>query len=207
MFVALVLLTWGSPATLVELSERLAEILDDLSSENWYRMFRTVRNSIFAVHDEIRHRYISFDLGSLPNRLSERVATAFGLRARIEDRQTFYLKYLANYRGTDLIVLDFCQDGALDLPNLNTASWSPNLNLISRSYAAGVISESPVLRRAISHRETRVVPTRVAERIASSPDRYPNYLVAFAEATCRERVASKIVPVGNIAQRDSWFVE
>jgi hypothetical protein len=207
MFVALVLLTWGSPATLVELSARLAELLDALSSENWYRTFRTVRNSIYSIHDEIRHRFISFDLQSLPNRLSERVATAFGLRARVEDRQTFYLKYLAHYRGTDLIVLDFCQDGALDLPNLNKVSWNPNLNLISRSYAAGVISEAPALRRAVTQRQTRVVPTRVAERIASSPDRYPNYLVAFAEATCRESVASKIVPVGNIAQRDGWFTE
>jgi hypothetical protein len=49
------------------------------------------------------------------------------------------------------------------------------------------------------------IPLRTAEQIASEPDKYPSELVSLAEARCREVVASKIIPVGNIAKSEGWF--
>jgi hypothetical protein len=105
------------------------------------------------------------------------------------------------------MILEFCQEEAVDVANFNTPSWNPNLNLIARSYAAGIISEPNPLRQAAPHRRMTTVPFGIARRIAESPQKYPDYLVAFAEASCREAVASKIIPVGDIAQRDRWFTE
>jgi hypothetical protein len=132
------------------------------------------------------------------------------MRAKKEDRKAFYSEYLGNYRGTDRITLEFCQEEALDLSNFNGPSWSPNLNLIANSYAEGVISDPYVFRRFAphrfaAHRYIKSLPIKIAEKIAETPDKYPIYLVAYAEATCRENVASKIVPVGKIAEREGWF--
>ncbi len=46
---------------------------------------------------------------------------------------------------------------------------------------------------------------KIAEEIAEHPDIYPGYLVAAAESKCKEIVASKIVPVGKIADSENWF--
>ena len=205
MFIALILLTWASAGTLISLSEAIESVLDRLTIENWYRTIRSVEYSISMAHEELTEGLLSFDLNLLPNRLSERTATAFGIRAKKEDREHFYLKYLKHYQGTDRIILEFCQYEALDLSNFNTAAWNPNLNLIAKSYAEGVISDPYVFRRFAPRRNIKVLPIRTAEKIAENPDAYPSFLVAYAEATCREDVAAKIIPVGSIAEKDGWF--
>lgn len=206
MLVALILLTWGSASTLINLSEKMDSLLNRLTADNWHRVIRSVEYSTSMTHEELKDGLLSFTISSLPNNLSERSATAFGMRAKKEDRKAFYSKYLKNYRGTDRIILEFCQDEALDLSNFNNPSWSPNLNLIANSYAEGVISDPHVFRRLAPHRHIRSLPIKIAEKIAGTPDKYPSYLVAYAEAACREKVASKIVPVGEIAKREGWFI-
>jgi hypothetical protein len=49
------------------------------------------------------------------------------------------------------------------------------------------------------------LPHSIAEEIARQPDCYPAFLVLAAEAKCKNIVASKILPVGEIARRDKWF--
>ena len=48
-------------------------------------------------------------------------------------------------------------------------------------------------------------PLKIAEEVAENSEKYPRNLVAFAEEVCRENVASKMVPVGKIAQIEGWF--
>ncbi|HKO98453.1 MAG TPA: hypothetical protein VJU86_15760 [Pyrinomonadaceae bacterium] len=206
MLTALILLTWGSAGTLVGLSEQIASLLGRLTLGNWYRVIRSVESSVFAVHDELRNGLLSFDLSSLPENLTERAATAIGIRAKKEERYAFYKRYLANYQGDDRMTLEFCQEEALDPKNLLSPAWHPNLDLVARSYAEGVISDRSTFRR-VAPRHLRRSPIRVAEQIAKNADKFPSYLVAFAEATCRESVAAKIIAVGKIAQKDGWFTE
>jgi hypothetical protein len=205
MLITLVLLTWGSSSTLIALARSIENFIDRLTLDNWYLLMESVQRTMSLVHEDLREGLSHFDLSSLPGELSDRTATAFGMRARREEREAFYLKYFQNYCGTDVIILEFCQNEALDHSNFRKPSWNPNLDLIARSYAAGAISDPYVFHRHPLHRNIRPFPIAAAEKIASNPDKYPNYLVTYAEATCKEMVASKIISVGTIAEKDGWF--
>lgn len=205
MLITLVLLTWGSSSTLIALARSIENFMDRLTQDNWYLLMQSVQRTMSLVHEDLREGLSHFDLSSLPGELSDRTATAFGMRARREEREAFYLKYFQNYCGTDNITLEFCQNEALDHSNFRKPSWNPNLDLIARSYAAGVISDPYVFHRHPLHRSMRPFPIAAAEKIASNPDKYPNYLVTYAEATCKEMVASRIISVGSIAEKDGWF--
>ena len=204
MLIALVILTWSSGGTLATLADEIGTLLSSLSLVSWYRVIRAVQLSNRVTHEEMKDGLISFDLRSLSKSLSERAATAFGLRARQEDRHAFYRRYLSGYAGKDRIILEFCQEEALDIANLNKPSWNPNLKLIAKSYAEGVISDRHVFRR-FGQRHLKLAPITIAKKIAENAAKYPSYLVEYAEAACRENVASRIVPVGKIASRDRWF--
>jgi hypothetical protein len=206
MLVSLVLLTWSSASTLCSLSEQFGEVLGRLRVHNWYRLIRTVESSIASIQTDPTSSLLSFDLDSLPSVLTDRVATAFGLRAKIEDRNTFYNRYFAGYKGTDRVTLEFCQQEALDLRNIDQPSWSPDLELIQKSYSEGVISSDPVMR-TFRRPGGSQAPLTIAETIAEHADRYPSYLVAYAEAMCRQAVSSRIVPVGLMAKQEDWFID
>jgi hypothetical protein len=205
MLITLVLLTWGSSSTLIALARSIEDFINRLTLDNWYLLMESVQRTMSLVHEDLREGLSHFDLSSLPGELTDRTATAFGMRARREERHAFYLKYFQNYCGTDIITLEFCQIEALDYLNFRKPSWNPNLDLIARSYAAGAISDPYIFHRHPMHRIIRSFPITAADKIASNPDKYPNYLVTHAEATCKEIVASRIIPVGTIAEKEGWF--
>ena len=205
MLIALILLSWGSSSTLINLAKSIEACLDQLTQDNWYLLMQTVRRSVSLIHEDFRESLLYFDLALLPGDLSDRTVTAFGMRAKRENREPFYHKYFQEYTGTDHITLEFCQNEALNYSDIRKPSWNPNLDLIANSYAQGAISDPYAFHGFQPHRNIRSLPIMVAEKIASKPDKYPSYLVTFAEATCREVVASKIVPVGIIAEKDGWF--
>ncbi|MHC5731928.1 MAG: hypothetical protein ACYTXY_49235, partial [Nostoc sp.] len=96
-----------------------------------------------------------------------------------------------------------------DLLQKNETDWHPVLEVIAQSYAKGAISEEYAsylfARRVARKGEKNPLPIDLAEEIAEHPDRYPGFLVAVAEAICKNIVASKTIPVGEIARRDKWF--
>ena len=49
------------------------------------------------------------------------------------------------------------------------------------------------------------IPAAIAERIAENADRNPSFLVAAAEARCKEITAKRIRPVARAAQEERWF--
>lgn len=205
MLIALGLMTWGSSSTLVTLAKSIERILEFLTEDNWYLVMRSIKRSLSLIYEDQSAGLLYFNLTSLPRDFSNRAATAFGLRAKKEERKAFYSQYFGEYSGTDNITLEFCQNEALDLANFRKPSWNPNLDLIAKSYEKGIISDPLTMHRFLNYRNIHSLPIKFAEKIASTPDKFPTYLVRYAEASCRESVASKIIPVGTIAENDGWF--
>jgi hypothetical protein len=206
MFVCLIILRWGSSGTLAEVSEPVGALLQSLTVERWNQLAASLKQALSMAREPRDEGFISLPLASLPQRLTARCATALGIRTRRPDRYQIYMKYLADYRGGDLVVLDFCQREGVDLSHLDPHRWEINLELIKRGYAQGVISEpfafQQVLRRS---GDPQALPLDVAEEVATNANRYPGYLVGLAELKCRVAAAAAIVPVGQVAVRDRWF--
>ncbi|WP_199332702.1 hypothetical protein [Anabaena catenula] len=208
MFITLVLVTWGSSKTLEKLAISIDYYIEKLSLDNWQRLYRSVEDTI-ALIQGLSERMIYFNVDSMPKILGARTVTLFTLRAKEQSKRKLYALYLGVYTESDPLVLKLCQEFALDLLQRNETDWRPVLQVIAQSYAKGAISEeyaSYLFARRVARRaENNPLPTDLAEEIAEHPDRYPGFLVAAAEARCKDIVASKTIPVGEIAGRDKWF--
>jgi hypothetical protein len=203
VLINLTLLTWGSHRTIAELAAHIESALDRLPTTEWQRLMRTVRQSIFLVREHVRENVLAFDVDALPGSLSARAAATFGLRAKGDVGQTIYLKYLASYQGYDPVIWGFCQRAATQLLFHDPRNWQAHLSTIERSYAEGAPFETSGLPEYARRADTLALP--IARTIAEYSDKYPGQLVTLAESVCRRDVASRITPVGLIAQRDGWF--
>jgi hypothetical protein len=199
----LTLLTWGSPRTIAESAERIETALGRLPEKKWQCLMQTVRQSVFLVREYVREKVLPFDVDAFPVSLSARTAAALGLRAKGDVAQTIYLKYLTSYQGHDPVIWGFCQGMAMQLLFRDPGNWQAHLNTIERSYAEGASFEASRLPEYARRAETLALP--IARTIAEHSDKFPGQLVTLAESVCRRDVASRITPVGLIAQRDSWF--
>ena len=138
--------------------------------------------------------------------MSIRAACSFASGADFTTTQAIYKKYLSASLDDDPVILDFAQAEALDLENFATAGWNPKLDLIRRSYDLGQASEPYMFHRFVRSDRANVMPLAIATQITQNPSLYPGYLVSLAEDRCKQAVASDIVPVADIAEREGWFV-
>ncbi|MEQ8998050.1 MAG: hypothetical protein RID53_16280 [Coleofasciculus sp. B1-GNL1-01] len=206
MFILLILLSWGSSKTLTKLSSRIDDFLKEISDENWNRLYISIEEAVKLTQDSSdRLRLVVFDMNSLPSSLSPRTVTLLSVRAKEQNQEKLYSKYLSQYDGCDLLTLQFCQRIALDLLNSSKTNWDSVREVIQKSYKKGAISERYAFHQFVRQSAQNPLPEKIAQEIAQEPDQYPGFLVAAAEAKCKEIVASNITPVGEIANRDKWF--
>lgn len=206
MFLSLLLLSWASPITLQSNTGLLDELLEALSEKEWHLLISSIKKCMPTTnHGNTNSGLIKFNFNQLPAKLTSRTAVALALRGKQEQTGTFYQKYLSKYDGSEHTILEFCQKEALDLNNIMSPTWNPNLDIISRSYLKGIIFAPYAFQQMVRHPHMDKFPIEVAEQIVSHANKYPGHLVAFAESICRQVVASKIIPVGEIAERDQWF--
>jgi chromosomal replication initiation ATPase DnaA len=94
---------------------------------------------------------------------------------------------------------------SIDLIGKNTTSWETIREVIQKSYQKGALSEKYAFHNFARRTSNNILPEEIAKEIACNPDKYPGFLVASAEARCKNIVVSKLVAVGDIAEENSWF--
>lgn len=196
-FLALIALTWGTVSTIDELAPVLSRILDKLPDNKWSQLASAIRRGTILGKPERRGSEMPSSIGSS----SARLAVASAMRATPGQRHAIFERYLSHYEGRDKVVLEFCADRILEGPFLRQTD--AHAAMISRAYLAGAIFEKNMYFRL--HRTDQVLGHRLAKTIADKPLKYPGFLVALAEASLRRDVASRIVPIGDVAISDGWF--
>ena len=197
-------LTWGSSSTIVGLSKVVDEVFNSISTEGWYKVIHSMQDVVLGLRSYKPNPLLSLDVTALPNDLSDRTFAAIGMRAKQEEAERLFIKYLSDYQGSDPNVLKFCQELVLNLALANPDYWQQALKVVAENYAEGFIFDANAFYSRIRNDNANTLPIRVAEEITDHPEKYPRFLVTFAESKCREAVASKIIPVGKIAQEDRW---
>ena len=202
MFAMLLLITWGSQKTLEHLAILIDNFLEELSVYNWQRLYKSVEESV-SVTQQSSNRLILFNTKSLPPNLNARTVTLLGIRSN--NPSALYSTYLNEYDGGDLYVLQYWQGMVIQLLGEEKISWPSALDIISKSYLKGVVSERYAYQKFIRLVSTDTLPDDIAQEIARQPEHYPGFVVAAAEAKCRTLVASKVVKVGEKARQENWF--
>lgn len=197
MYICTILLTWGSPTVLADLSERVNAFCVKLPEGNWKRLMDSVKHGCAILQRD----QLFLDINSFPRDLAGRTVAVLGIRANEESRRSLYKKYLVTYGGSDSYVLEFCQAVAVDLLMTGPRNSRSLLKVIKKTYQKGVVGE---LYSVLMH-EKGPLSITIAQRITDDPGKYPIELVAMAEAKCKELVVSKLIPVGQIAEQEGWF--
>jgi len=205
MFLSLVLLTWASASTLVAVADTASPVFERLCIDDWQRVIAAVEQALRLARGQANDGLLSLDTGSLPDNLNDRAVAAIGLRATEGQANNLYLRYLYGYHGSDPVVLEFCQKAVLDLVRHDASRWRQTLEIVRKIYAEGVMPRSYIYHQFVRNTDTSFLPIDIAKEITEQAELYPHPLVLFAEARCREEVASAIIPVGVVAAREGWF--
>jgi hypothetical protein len=204
LFALLISLTWGTSNTLIAILDQLDEALGKLSRSQWLRLFYAVRRvSMLARGGEGGRE--SLDMQIFPQSLSTRAAAIFMTRGDEKTCHAIFQKYIESSREDNPVILEFVLHEALDLKQFGTQDWSPDLETIRRCYKLGEVEMPGSLYRNYRREALTAIPLHLAETVVRSPNDYPGFLVAVAEDRCRQQLATQIVPVAQVAEREHWF--
>jgi hypothetical protein len=206
MFVSLMLLTWGNSHIFMSLYKLMNEFLEGLSPSNWQHIVDDLQNVLTSFRSHKSNSMLSLDIDSLPRDLSDRTLLALSIRLKPELAEKLYLRHFSNYDGSDSSILNFCQEFLLKLANNEPSYWEQAVEVIEKNYRRGIPTKRNMFSSLVRETGTNILPTNIAETIASNAEKYPRSLVKIAEAKLREVVSSKIIPVGEIAKKDQWFI-
>lgn len=202
-FTLMILLTWAGPTVLTKQIHLIDEKLSSLDTNHWSKLNEAIQFGGYGFGPEKRN--IEIDVNSICAKASERMIVALSSRVRESVSDRIFQNYLADYEGSDQAVLEFCQQSALRSALQKPDTWRKWLPVISRSYAKGVIADRYLGYRLVHAIRTQELPIETAEEITTHCECYPTELVALAEQTCRQRVAEQVIPVGRVAEANSWF--
>jgi len=202
----MVLLTWSRFDAIASNTEILTTAVDSLNPQSWRKLFSDIkrcRHLLLRSPAVRKARDITTQATFGP--LSVRTACILTLIAPENVSGQIFRNHLADRWQEDASILEFALVHALDIGHVGSESWMPNLDVIRSCYERGQVAEPLAIRRKIRSSGAEWVPLRTAEEIAASPMNHPGFLVEIAQERLRKYVASKVLPVADIAARDQWF--
>lgn len=151
-------------------------------------------------------RKIWIEISDLPNDTSSILAAILYQRCKHVQKEKLYLRYMADCTGSDYWVLRSCQEQILLRVQISGEMSVSDLDFIARAYAAGVTT-TPYAFQNLARTNLEWLKIQLAEKISRKPERYPGFLVSASQKKFRNQISANMVPVGDIAQRDGWFLE
>ena len=141
-------------------------------------------------------------MSALPPSLSVRTAALLTERCTRTKSDELYERYLADYKGDDLVVVSLRTDVQVRRALKDETKWSQAIEGLRSSHDLG----APTRRVLFQHlRRNLTLPDTVAREVVGQPLEFPAALVRVAEANCRQLDAERILPVGRVATDEGWF--
>ncbi len=205
MFLSLLWLTWSSAATLKQNVVEVNKIVDGLNDIQWKQLFDSLNDAMQLTRMQSGDRVIELDFEKFPSHLSAKMWTLLQLRAKPTCSRWLYLNRLHSYSGDDVRILKVLQDAAVKALISDSESASFHVNIIEKAFSKGVISMQYSNYHFTRYSSINSLPLDVANKITESANLYPAFLVAAAEAVCRQVAAENVRPVALIAEEEGWF--
>ena len=197
-FVLLLLFTWGGKTVVLNLSKEIDDKLCVLDEEWWMKVYGALENSLNPT---------KIKKAELSSAMSERMAVALSQRVNEKIKREIYGRHLSKYAGNDSIVLNYCQEMALESALFGEPAewdkWLPRISAVYKKGARFLMPRQAWIFRARRHQYS--LPTETAEKVIAEPDSYPVMLVRWAEQCCRINSAKQVMPVGKLASKNNWF--
>jgi hypothetical protein len=194
--------TWASPSTVGHTVTLVDAIVASLSQEEWETLFDSLERTIkFARPQESSRKLMITQLKSV-DELSHRTMALLWFRADPVLTWSFSSGRPVP-ETSDFRILKVLQAMAIRRLVRREGDLQEALNLLARSYAAGVLSPPYSSYSLVRHLDG--LPEAIAAEIAANAQSYPSFLVAAAEKRCRDSTAQKVRPVSKAAEEEGWF--
>ena len=204
MLALLVLLSWGSPKTIVANAKPVRERLNALSATDWLLLANSLSRAGLELPDQ-HTRVLGIGVKELGAHLSERLVAAIWPRLPRTCRDMFYDAVIGPYFGRDGYILSICQEHTLVQILSGKISWKTALPRIASTYELAGNADAFATYRFMREVSRTRIPLKIAESILDAPDSYPADLVSVAESAFRHRLSESTVPVLGVATAQGWF--
>jgi hypothetical protein len=207
VFALALLLSYATERTLSRLAKRLATEVARLDDDRFADMAETVQVSLWCS-TSMHRRSLPKMLRpkELPPSLSPRLAVALSPRVSPTRAGELYSRYVANYRGSDRVILQWAIEREAERLAVSENNWPAFLRRVSRLYESRVVDSPYSFSAAWRRRPPKSMPVKTAQRVIDQSHDYPLEVIDMAELVCRDQVARAIDPVGTTASRSGWFV-
>ena len=196
--------TWAGARTIEKLAERFDELLDSLGTSEWYSLCSALHRAVRITSDPSWVKRLGVRVSTLPPSLSVRTAALLAERCTRTKADELYERYLADYAGDDLIVVSLRTEIQVRRALKDKTQWPQAIEGLRSSHNLGAPTRSGLFQQL---RRNPTLPDTVAREVVSQPLEFPTALVRVAEASCRQRDAALIVPVGQVATDEDWFAD
>lgn len=190
----LLLWIWGTPKTILKVSETVGSMIASLSDREWTMLCRDYRRlSLVRKRDE-SFEAAETELAAI-KRQGARLCMFAGAGVASRSRLALSLA-ISDFHFAGSPELQFAMDTVLDSCR-SSAAWKAGLPRIAELYSRGA---------SVRERGGRGdMPAAIASQISAQPDKYPLPLVAAADAQLRSLAGAKAPKLLDIAKRDGWF--
>jgi hypothetical protein len=203
MFVVLAILVSCSIDVLVGLSGSLSTVIAQFGADDWWWLTSHYgRLRANYGHTHLREIHVQ----RLPQDVSTRMACVLAQLAEPNARLLICERFLKTNSIDDSVVNSLRAWWALDLLNIGTIQWKPNLELVSSAFLAGGWIMDPELRvrKPLSKRVTNHALSVLAG-VLEDPLKYPLALVRYAAMLEKHNVLRRLPTVRKAAESEQWF--
>lgn len=206
IFKLIVFLTWATPKTIINIYEKLNELIQGLESGELSLIVRVLRNTV--------------NVSQFTTTQSKEMATFLGER-KDED----IMKVIIGLRFSENLRNDFIYKNVHEVSNsfeeelreikfeysvksfLDKKSNECVLSDIKKYYSLlnNYSFDDYIFNRHYYQGATKEIPIDIANKIMEDAKSYPRIIASIAEKSCRQYANRKIIAVGKIAKDKKWF--
>jgi hypothetical protein len=204
LFSLLVLITWATPKTLINLIDKLSAKLDTLSNTEFIQLNNGLKSTINQSQfksSQIKEiqKYLSDE--KISDKLKYLISHRFGENYK---RRFIYLNIKRNQDISEEITelrLNYLIEQYLIKSNDKTI-----LQEIKDIYSTFVkYGERYMPYRHYYQNDEFKIPIEIAQEIMLESKNYPRIIASIAERSCRLYANKHVVAVGQVAQDEKWF--
>lgn len=195
MFAMACVLRWSSTETLISHQSEISRALARFSEVDFGAVFHRSDANDGPKAINVRAEVLTDDV-------SARFATILMRRLKPASQKLVWNRYLRDYCGEDHVIWDTTCSYAIQRAKGNEGRWSSAMDMVKTALSKG----SPYYAyEGSAEFSGEGIPNNVAKRICMELEEYPLSIVGAAATTLRRVGGLEVVPVGKIAERDSWF--
>jgi hypothetical protein len=199
-FSLLILLTWGTAKTLIELAEEIDIKLKKLDREDYSQLQNGLKKTADLSHfNVLQQKQITtfFQEKKSSDNFLYLISLRFPDSTRNKYIKTFFHDYAGDSRTINCVILDYAIMKFLDSESVDSLEKIRKLYVKLADYRFNLYRFYD--RKHLSYENAKV--------IMEDCKSYPKILVGMAESSARSIANKKAIAIGKIARNEKWFDE